>query len=76
MTGCQQEEVIERITEKESWRSMRREQGDRGREREAEVKERTNWRMNKHANFTSTMKKIRQEFRRGKNNQQGVSLKN
>lgn len=33
MTGCQQEEVIERVTEKESWRRARREQADRERKR-------------------------------------------
>lgn len=31
MTGCQQEEVIERITKKESWRRVMKEQGDRER---------------------------------------------
>lgn len=32
MTGCQQEEVIERIAEQESWRRARKEQEDRERE--------------------------------------------
>lgn len=55
VTGCQQEEVIERITEEESWRRTRRKQRQRGL---GGKKEKKNCRMNEHAHFYSVIKTI------------------
>ncbi len=57
MTGSQQEEVIERITEEESWKKRRRKHGQR--QRQLEGKREKKCRMNEHAHsvFTASPRK-------------------